>query len=137
MNYEPTFGWYYRSDADRAAAWTGVPFFYRFFIENEGVGPYAVERDALEVGDFIQLGTGEGDFYHTLVVVGNEGGDYLVAAHSDDAFLRPLSSYTYDRARFLHVLGVRVEADDGAAYFRALLDGVSVPGALRFAYTVP
>ncbi len=57
MNFEPTFGWYYRSDSDRAAAWTGVPFFYRFLTENGGVGPYAVESDALELGDFIQLGT--------------------------------------------------------------------------------
>ncbi len=135
MNYEPVFGWFYRSDSDRSAAWTGVPFFYRFLTENEGEGPFATERDALEIGDFIQLGPNEGDFYHTLVVVGTEGGEYLVAAHSDDAFLRPLSEYTYERARFLHIEGVRVEADEGAPLFRALLEGTALPGALSLTYT--
>lgn len=135
MNFEPTFGWYYRSDSDRAAAWTGVPFFYRFLTENEDVGPYATESATLEMGDFIQLGTSEGDFYHTLVVVGREGEDYLVAAQSDDAFLRPLSTYSYNRSRFLHILGVRAEADDGGAYFRNLLDATALPGVLSLTYT--
>ncbi len=127
MNYEPVYGWFYRSDADRAAAWTGVPFFYRFLTENAGEGPYATESDALEVGDFIQLGTSEGDFYHTLVVVGAEGGEYLVAAQSDDYFLRPLSEYRYDRARFLHIEGVRVLLSDDAAVFYDLLEGRALP----------
>lgn len=135
MNFERTYGWYYRSDSDRAAAWTGVPFFYRFLTENTGAGPFAEERDALEIGDFIQLGTSEGDFYHTLVVVGREGEDYLVAAQSDDAYLRPLSTYTYDRSRFLHILGVRVETDDGRAYFQNLLDATALPDALSLIYT--
>lgn len=127
MNYEPVYGWFYRSDADRSAAWTGVPFFYRFLTENQGEGPFAVEKDALEIGDFIQLGTGEGDFYHTLVVVGSEGGEYLVAAQSEDAFLRPLSEYVYARARFLHIEGVRVLLPDGAPAFYDLLDGRALP----------
>jgi hypothetical protein len=135
MNFEPTFGWYYRSDSDRAAAWTGVPFFYRFLTENEDVGPYATESATVEMGDFIQLGTSEGDFYHTLVVVGREGEDYLVAAQSDDAFLRPLSTYSYNRSRFLHILGVRAEAHDGGAYFRNLLDATALPGVLSLTYT--
>lgn len=134
MNYEPIYGWYYRSDSDRAAAWTGVPFFYRFLTENIGEGPFAAESEVLEVGDFIQLGTNEGDFYHTLVVVGEENGDYLVAAQSNDVFMRPLSEYSYDRARFLHVLGVRALLDDGAPYFRALIDGTKIPDALSLTY---
>ena len=134
MNFEPIYGWYYRSDSDRAAAWTGVPFFYRFLTENTGVGPFAEERDSLELGDFIQLGTNEGDFYHTLVVVGREGDDYLVAAQTDDAYLRPLSTYTYDRSRFLHILGVRSEAEDGAPYFQNLLDGTDLVGALSLIF---
>ena len=136
MNFEPTFGWYYRSDSDRAPAWTGVPFFYRFLTENVGEGPYATEQESLEGGDFIQLGSEEGDFYHTLVVLGKEGEDYLVAAQSDDAYMRPLSTYSYARSRFLHIEGVRVNTDDGATYFRALLDGMALPDALSLVYTV-
>ncbi len=135
MNFEPTFGWYYRSDSDRAAAWTGVPFFYRFLTENTGIGPFAEVRESVELGDFIQLGTSEGDFYHTLVVVGQEGEDYLVAAQSDDAFLRPLSTYTYERSRFLHILGVRIKADDGESYFRNLLEATALPAELSLVYT--
>ena len=134
MNYEPVFGWFYRSDSDRAAAWTGVPFFFRFLTENEGEGPFAVEAETLEVGDFIQLGRNEGDYYHTLVVVGQENGTYLVAAQSEDAFLRPLSEYSYERARFLHIVGVRVRADDGASLFRSLSEGISLPGELSLVY---
>lgn len=113
MNYMPTFGWYYISMDDRAPAWTGVDFFYNFMTENTGVGPFAqrVESDGLEIGDVIQLGRNEGGFYHTLLVVGYDGEDILVAAQTDDAFARPLSTYTYDFSRFLHILGVRVEAN--------------------------
>lgn len=113
MNYMPTFGWYYISMDDRAPAWTGVDFFYNFMTENTGVGPFAqrVESDGLEIGDVIQLGRNEDGFYHTLLVVGYDGEDILVAAQTDDAFARPLSTYTYDFSRFLHILGVRVEAN--------------------------
>ena len=116
MNYTPDLGWYYRSAFDRAAAWTGVEYFYRFLTENakgngvgNGVGPLAIEVGIgeLEIGDFVQLGRDTGDFYHTPVVVGFSGGNTLVAAHSYDAFNRPLTSYSFDRIRCLHVLGAR------------------------------
>ena len=116
MNFTPTLGWYYKSLNDRAAAWTGVEYFYRFLTENaegEGVGhgkgPLAVEvpLDGLEIGDFVQFGRGTGDYYHTPVVVGFSGGMPLLAAHTYDAFNRPLNSYIYERLRCLHIVGVR------------------------------
>ncbi len=132
MNYTPTFGWYFLSDSNRAPAWTGVPFFYNFMTGNVGVGPYGREGTAaeMEIGDFVQLGRAEDNFYHTLVVVGREGDDLLLAAQSDDAFLRPLSSYTYNLARFIHMLGVRVPVPTGEAAFAALLDGTALPPAV-------
>ena len=63
--------------------------------------------EELEVGDFVQLGRDTGDFYHTPVVVGFSGRTPLVAAHTFDAFNRPLSSYRYEKLRCLHVLGGR------------------------------
>jgi len=114
MNYTPTFGWYYNSLNDRAAAWTGVEFFYRFLTDNlNGVGnasgPFAVETglDLLEIGDFVQFGRATGDFYHTPVVVGFSNGVPLLAAHSNDTFNRPLTSYSFERLRCLHILGAR------------------------------
>ncbi|MDE6058515.1 MAG: amidase domain-containing protein [Clostridia bacterium] len=109
MNFTPTFGWYYISANDRTASWTGVEYLYRFLTENEGVGPYAKEvpLSELEAGDIVQLGRETGDFYHSPVVVGFSRGQILVAAHSYDAYDKPLSSYSFDRVRGLHILGVR------------------------------
>lgn len=116
MNHTPELGWYYRSLNSRAPAWTGVEYFYRFLTANavdngvgDGVGPFAVEVgiDELQIGDFVQLGKATGDFYHTPIVVGFSGETTLVAAHSYDAFNRPLSSYSFDKIRCLHVLGAR------------------------------
>ena len=116
MNYTPELGWYYRALNDRAPAWTGVEYFYRFLTANaddngvgNGEGPFAVEVgiDKVEIGDFVQLGRSTGDFYHTPIVVGFSGNTTLVAAHSYDAFNRPLTSYSFDRIRCLHVLGAR------------------------------
>lgn len=132
MNYTETFGWYFINDTDRAPAWTGVPFFYNFMTGNGGVGPFGrpAEASELEVGDFVQLGRGEEDFYHTLVVVGREGDDLLLAAQSNDAFMRPLSTYVYNVARFIHMLGVRVPVPTGEGAFNALLDGTALPPAV-------
>ncbi|MCI8735308.1 MAG: amidase domain-containing protein [Clostridia bacterium] len=109
MNYTPTFGWFYRSANDRTPSWTGVEFLYNFLVNNDGAGPFAKEvpLNELEVGDIVQLGRATGDFYHSPVVVGVRRGNIYVAAHSYDAFNRPLSSYRYEQARGIHILGVR------------------------------
>lgn len=69
MNFTPDLGWYYLSLNDRAAAWTGVEYFYNFLIGNrvgvgDGYGPFAEDcgLDGLEIGDFIQLGNETGEF---------------------------------------------------------------------------
>lgn len=111
MNFTPTFGWYYRSIDDRSPAWTGVEYLYNFLVANDGAGPFAEQRDltGLEVGDIVQLGNATGDFYHSPVVVGVRRGKIYVAAHTYDAFMRPLSSYRYARVRGIHILGIRKE----------------------------
>jgi hypothetical protein len=114
MNYEKDLGWYYRSPNDRAAAWTGVEYFYNFLMGNQkgignGAGPFAeeVELSKIQIGDFIQFGSGTGDFYHTPVVVGFLRGIPLLAAHTYDAFDRPLTTYRYQKLRCIHILGGR------------------------------
>lgn len=111
MNYTQTFGWYYRSPTNRAPAWSGVEFFYNFFTSNEGRGPYATEvgREAVELGDVIQLADETGDYYHTLIVTGFDGEEILISAHTNDSLDRALSTYDYATARFLHIEGVRIE----------------------------
>lgn len=116
MNFTPTFGWYYVKANNRTASWTGVEYFYNFMTGNaegigDGAGPFAeeVSVEKLQIGDIIQLGRANGDFYHTPVVVGFSKGVPLVAAHSYDAFGRSVNSYVFERIRYLHILGVRSE----------------------------
>ena len=108
MNFTPVFGWYYRSSYDRAASWSGVEFLYKFLINNQGIGPYAriVPQSQAEPGDIVQLGTANGSFYHSPVITAVMP-EILVAAHTYDALDRPLSSYIYEMARFIHIEGVR------------------------------
>lgn len=135
MNYTPEFGWYYRTSADRAPAWTSVEFFWeymteapRFVTAGGNTGPFGREvmRGELQVGDVVQLANGEGDFYHTLLVTGFRGEEPLVAAHSIDTFDRPLDDYNYATARYLHMVGVRVAVDIPDC-FDALLSGSALP----------
>ena len=131
MNYTNTFGWYYISLNERAPAWTGVDFFYKFITSNEGVGPFGKEATAeeCEIGDIVQLGNPSDGFYHTLLIVGFEGDDVLIAAQTNDAFNRPLSSYSYELSRFIKVLGVRYEAPSTTDCFESVYEGISIiPG---------
>lgn len=109
MNYTPIYGWFYNNANDRTASWTGVEYLYNFLINNGGAGPFAEETDLknLQIGDIVQLGRANGDFYHSPVVVGFSRGQILVAAHSYDAFNKPLNSYNFAVARGVHILGVR------------------------------
>ena len=108
MNFTSVLGWYYRSSYDRTASWSGVEYLYKFLINNRGVGPYAsiVPQKKAEPGDIVQLGTASGGFYHSPVITA-VAPTILVAAHTYDSLDRPLSSYEYEAARFLHIEGVR------------------------------
>ena len=109
MNYTPTLGWYYISPSDRTASWTGVEYLYNFLVNNNSVGPFGREVSKEEVmpGDIVQLGHTNGDFYHTPFILATEP-TILVAAHTYDALNRPLYTYDYDIARFIHIEGVRM-----------------------------
>ncbi len=94
---------------DRTPSWTGVEYLYNFLVNNRSVGPFAhvVSQGEAEPGGIVQLGTSSGDFYHSPIITAVSP-TILVAAHTFDALDRPLSSYVYDQARFLHINGVRV-----------------------------
>ncbi|MBR5139987.1 MAG: amidase domain-containing protein [Clostridia bacterium] len=128
MNYTPTFGWYYISLDERSPSWTGVEFFYNFITGNKGIGPFGREAslDELEIGDVIQLGRDGVGYYHTLIVVGFDGNDTLIAAQTDDALDRPLSSYNNDYARYIKIEGVRYEIADDYSCFDKLYNAVPI-----------
>ena len=131
MNYTPNVGWYYISPDDRAPAWSSVEFFYDFLTQkfadqNGGVGPFATEvpRERVELGDVVQYANGEGDWYHTVIITGIDGDELLVSAQSNDALDRPISTYNFATARFLHIEGVNFSLDDDACYNILLRGGV-------------
>ncbi len=109
MNYTPTFGWYYLTGNEKAPAWTAARYLHRFLLENESVGPYGqeAERDAMIPGDIVQLMDGNGRYYHSLLVLENTGQEIYVAAHTIDAYWRPLSTYRYQAASYVKILGGR------------------------------
>ncbi len=113
MNFTPTFGWYYIDANQKAPAWTGVEYLWNFLTREEtSVGPKGEPCDLkdLRPGDLIQLSFRGDTFQHTPVVVAAPRpvtpATLLVAAHSFDADNRPLATYEYQEARFLHITGV-------------------------------
>jgi len=114
MDYTPTFGWYYISANRKAPAWTGVMYLYNYLLRSRvSNGPMGWEcaLEELEPGDLVQLSFDGAVFQHTPVVVSvgepRSPDTVLLAAHSIDADDRPLSSYDYRRARYIHISGVR------------------------------
>ncbi len=135
MNYTPDFGWYYINANERAPAWSGVEAFYDFitgapvFLQaNGGVGPYAMEvpRESAQPGDVVQYANREEDWYHTVIITGRDGDELLVSAQSDDARNRPISTYNFAKARYLHIVGVRIEIRDDNC-FETLFNGGPLP----------
>lgn len=108
MNYTKDIGWYYLSIHDRAAAWTGVEYLRRFLLTNSGAGPFGETAEPTDArpGDVIML-FGEGRFYHSLLVMSVKNGVPYLASHSFDALDRPLTSYYYEQAVCISILGAR------------------------------
>ena len=75
-------------------------------------GILSVMEERLEEGDVIQLGTQEGQFYHSLLVIRTgpipTRDSILIATHTYDTYLRPLNTYDAPRMRFLHVKHVNL-----------------------------
>lgn len=108
MNETAVYGWYYHTPFDRTASWTGVEYLYKFLIQNQSIGPFGHDANESEMipGDLIQLGRINGEFYHSLLVIETYP-EIQIAAHTDDALYRGLSTYQYERIRFIHIDGVR------------------------------
>ena len=108
MNYSP-LGWYYNSVNDRAPAWTGVNQLYDFLINNKSIGPFASLRNksTISIGDVVQLGRSENDFYHTMLITKIEDGRIFLCSNTRDAKNVPLDYYSYRKIRFIHVEGYR------------------------------
>lgn len=109
MNYNKNTGWYYNSINNRSPSWTGVDFFYKFLINNKGIGPRGevVGIDRIQIGDVVQLKFDENMFSHTLIIVNIKGElnlkNIYVASHSYDSYNRRVLSYNFQDIRFIHI----------------------------------
>ena len=86
MNFTPMYGWYYKNSFNRTPSWSGTKFLYEFLTLNKSVGPFAIDVDI-------------------------KGDDIFIAAHSEDAFMRKLNSYKFDKVRYIHILGANKKID--------------------------
>ena len=113
MNYKKHIGWYYNSSTDRTASWSGVEFLYNFLTQNKGIGPRAIKGkiNDLEIGDIIQLKFSQDRFSHSLIIVdkrGNNLEDIYIATHTEDAYHRKISTYSFEDIRFLHITEIGI-----------------------------
>lgn len=113
MDFLPVYGWYYLTANQKSPSWTGVIYLYDYLTRTrQRLGPVAqeVKLEALMPGDIVQLSFDGISYQHTPVVVSasraQSTAEVLVAAHSYDADNRPLSTYDFEKAKFLHITGV-------------------------------
>ncbi|MDR0931158.1 MAG: amidase domain-containing protein [Clostridiales bacterium] len=103
MNFTPITGWYYNNLNSRTAAWTGVEYLYKFIISNnqEGAKGSEIAAQDAQLGDIIQLGSINDGFYHSLIITGFQDGIPLICTHTYDSQMRLLSTYSYEKIRYL------------------------------------
>lgn len=107
---DPTkdLGWYYYDVNHRSPSWTSAEFLEQYLTNGtHRAGPVAQKcsAESLEKGDIVQLSFNGSSFTHSLIVM-NVKPEILICAHSDDSFLRKLSTYQYKDIRYLHIIGV-------------------------------
>jgi hypothetical protein len=114
MNYAPAGGWYYIGANNKSPSWSGVEFLRNFLVRGAtSAGPAARETTVSEMapGDVIQLLFDGKAFQHSLFVVAvgpiPASDNILVATHTDDQDNYPLTSFQYQKIRYLHLLFVR------------------------------
>ena len=103
--------------------------FTNYVVKNHPQGKFYVlgtpqlEKNIADAGLTMTKTLEEGaDF----VVVGFDGEDILVAAQTDNAYARPLSTYTYDYARYIKILGIRFDAPEQNQCFDRLMNEESL-----------
>lgn len=109
MNYTKDYGWYYNNGNNKSPSWSGVEYLYQFLTNNKGIGPQAIEttQNKIEIGDIAQLSFDGEKFEHTLVMVKIESKFNLrgikIASHTFDSLEKPISEYTFQKIRWLHI----------------------------------
>ena len=80
-----------------------MPLIARFFSNSSASSTAFLPVDAHDFQLFLRF---------VRFFPGFSAGTYLVAAHSEDSLDRPLDSYRYAEARFLHIEAIRTEVQE-------------------------
>lgn len=66
-----------------------------------------MEQEGIEIGDIAQLSFDRVKFVHSLIIVKIENifdlNHIYIAAHTNDAYNRAISTYGFDKIRFIHI----------------------------------
>lgn len=109
MNYQKDLGWYYINGNNKSPSWSGVEFLYQFLIHNQGVGPQGIEttQNKIEIGDIAQLSFDGKKFGHSLAIIKIDNtftlGGIKIASHTEDNVNKPISSYYFQKIRWIHI----------------------------------
>ena len=111
MNESKRKGWYYKNRNSKSKSWNVHSALFEFLINNKGVGPYGkeVSENEIKMGDIVAFADENGTIFQSAVITKTESGQIFVCARHFNSYMRPISTYTYSFARFLHIIGVRNE----------------------------
>lgn len=112
MNYSKN-AWFYSSAYNTSLSWISVEPLGNFLTTNKGVGPFGTEGtfNTCEIGDIIQLKfKNKFQFSHSMIISKIQERTpkgIFVCANSKDVKQAPLSTYSYENVKIIHILGYR------------------------------
>ena len=103
--------WYYSSLNYRSPSWSGVNELYAFLLTNKHQNSprgKLVSMEEISEGDIIQMAITSEIFHHTVLVtqvsLPINPDNIFITCHTNDARNIPLSSYAYQKIRFIKLI---------------------------------
>ena len=88
--------WYWYSDTQRTASWTGVNSMQNYIRYNTGLGPNGVfvsSASSLLTGDMVHIDWDNDGSYNHAVAIYNPGSSPTISGHTEDCINKKLSDY--------------------------------------------
>ena len=88
--------WYWYSDSQRTASWTGVNSMQNYIRYNSGLGPNGIfgpSASSLLTGDMVHIDWDNDGSYNHAVAIYNPGSSPTISGHTEDCINKKLSDY--------------------------------------------
>jgi hypothetical protein len=88
--------WYWYSDTQRTASWTGVNSMQNYIRYNSGLGPNVIfvsSASLLLTGDMVHIDWDSNGSYYHAVAIYNPGSSPTISGHTEDCINKKLSDY--------------------------------------------